>query len=117
MKPASLHYLKTLSNHHRLVHFFTGPPASAMWALGDKIASTIVAQTVGVPTLPWSGSGVLQIRLNLTKEVFFGMIQIRISNPSLYSCSHLDLPRGVKKRISHMAKRTFLHEIPCVQYT
>ena len=85
MKPASLHYLKALSNHHRLVHFFTGPPASAMWALGDKIASTIVAQTVGVPTLPWSGSGVLQIRLNLTKEAFFGMIQIRISNPSLYS--------------------------------
>ncbi|XP_073241070.1 acetyl-CoA carboxylase-like isoform X1 [Porites lutea] len=36
---------------------FIGPPASAMWALGDKIASTIVAQTVGVPTLPWSGSG------------------------------------------------------------
>lgn len=37
----------------------SGPPASAMWALGDKIASTIVAQTVGVPTLPWSGSGQL----------------------------------------------------------
>ena len=36
-----------------------GPPASAMWALGDKIASTIVAQTVGVPTLPWSGTGKL----------------------------------------------------------
>ncbi|KAJ7391694.1 hypothetical protein OS493_017391 [Desmophyllum pertusum] len=33
------------------------PPAAAMWALGDKIASTIVAQTVGVPTLPWSGTG------------------------------------------------------------
>ena len=28
-----------------------------MWALGDKIASSIVAQTAGVPTLPWSGSG------------------------------------------------------------
>ena len=28
-----------------------------MWALGDKVASTIVAQTAGVPTLPWSGSG------------------------------------------------------------
>ena len=27
-----------------------------MWALGDKIASSIVAQTAGVPTLPWSGS-------------------------------------------------------------
>lgn len=28
-----------------------------MWALGDKIASTIVAQTLQIPTLPWSGSG------------------------------------------------------------
>ena len=27
-----------------------------MWALGDKIASSIVAQTAEVPTLPWSGS-------------------------------------------------------------
>jgi len=33
-----------------------GPPEQAMWALGDKIASTIIAQSVGVPTLPWSGS-------------------------------------------------------------
>ncbi|CAL8094882.1 unnamed protein product [Orchesella dallaii] len=30
-----------------------------MWALGDKIASSIVAQTAGVPTLPWSGSGLI----------------------------------------------------------
>ena len=35
-----------------------GPPENAMWALGDKIASSIVAQTAGVPTLPWSGSGI-----------------------------------------------------------
>lgn len=28
-----------------------------MWALGDKIASSIVAQTAGVPTLPWTGTG------------------------------------------------------------
>lgn len=34
-----------------------GPPSEAMWALGDKIASTIVAQTLQIPTLPWSGSG------------------------------------------------------------
>ena len=26
-----------------------------MWALGDKIASSIVAQSANVPTLPWSG--------------------------------------------------------------
>nr|XP_042713808.1 acetyl-CoA carboxylase 1 isoform X4 [Chrysemys picta bellii] len=36
---------------------FMGPPSQAMWALGDKIASSIVAQTAGIPTLPWSGSG------------------------------------------------------------
>ena len=27
-----------------------------MWSLGDKIASSIVAQSANVPTLPWSGS-------------------------------------------------------------
>lgn len=35
---------------------FMGPNEGAMWLLGDKIASSIVAQTAGVPTLPWSGS-------------------------------------------------------------
>lgn len=29
-----------------------------MAALGDKIGSTILAQAAGVPTIPWSGSGV-----------------------------------------------------------
>ena len=38
---------------------FMGPPCNAMWALGDKIASSIVAQTAEVPTLSWSGSGLI----------------------------------------------------------
>ncbi|XP_056677579.1 acetyl-CoA carboxylase 2 isoform X2 [Monodelphis domestica] len=38
---------------------FLGPPSDAMWALGDKVASTIVAQTLQIPTLPWSGSGLM----------------------------------------------------------
>ena len=37
---------------------FLGPPAAPMAALGDKIGSTILAQAAGVPTIPWSGSGV-----------------------------------------------------------
>lgn len=36
---------------------FMGPSEHAMWLLGDKIASSIVAQAAGVPTLPWSGTG------------------------------------------------------------
>ncbi|XP_053558098.1 acetyl-CoA carboxylase 2 isoform X2 [Bombina bombina] len=42
---------------------FLGPPSQAMWALGDKVASTIVAQTVGIPTLSWSGDG-LKLEVN-----------------------------------------------------
>jgi len=38
---------------------FMGPNERAMWLLGDKIASSIVAQTAKVPTLPWSGSGLV----------------------------------------------------------
>lgn len=41
---------------HRNGIVFIGPPEKAMWALGDKIASSIVAQTADIPTLPWSGS-------------------------------------------------------------
>uniref|UniRef100_A0A914Z132 Acetyl-CoA carboxylase n=1 Tax=Panagrolaimus superbus TaxID=310955 RepID=A0A914Z132_9BILA len=37
---------------------FIGPPSNAMFALGDKIASTIIAQTVDIPTIEWSGSGI-----------------------------------------------------------
>nr|XP_056715156.1 acetyl-CoA carboxylase 2 [Euleptes europaea] len=44
---------------------FLGPPSEAMWALGDKVASTIVAQTVHIPTLPWSGSDLVA---NWTEE-------------------------------------------------
>ena len=36
-----------------------------MWALGDKIASSIVAQSAGVPTLPWSGS---QLRVEFSEQ-------------------------------------------------
>ena len=37
---------------------FLGPGASAMNALGDKIGSSIIAQSADVPCIAWSGSGV-----------------------------------------------------------
>ncbi|CAG5089581.1 Oidioi.mRNA.OKI2018_I69.PAR.g12270.t1.cds [Oikopleura dioica] len=37
---------------------FLGPPSNAMRALGDKISSAIIAQSVGLPTLKWSGEGI-----------------------------------------------------------
>ncbi|KAJ3061199.1 acetyl-coenzyme-A carboxylase [Quaeritorhiza haematococci] len=36
---------------------FIGPPPTAMRSLGDKIASTIVAQSANVPCVAWSGTG------------------------------------------------------------
>lgn len=39
------------------VNLILGPSSKAMWALGDKVASSIVAQSADIPTLPWSGSG------------------------------------------------------------
>ncbi|KAJ3395827.1 acetyl-coenzyme-A carboxylase [Lobulomyces angularis] len=36
---------------------FIGPPPNAMRSLGDKIASTIVAQSANVPCISWSGDG------------------------------------------------------------
>lgn len=55
--------LPELLSKHNIV--FIGPPAKAMWSLGDKIASTIVAQTADVPTMQWSGS---DLKLDYTKE-------------------------------------------------
>ena len=43
---------------------FIGPPGSAMRSLGDKISSTIVAQSANVPTMPWSGSGISDTALS-----------------------------------------------------
>jgi acetyl-CoA carboxylase/biotin carboxylase 1 len=38
---------------------FIGPPGFAMRTLGDKITSTIVAQSAEMPTLPWSGDDIV----------------------------------------------------------
>ncbi|KAF9219763.1 hypothetical protein BS17DRAFT_788749 [Gyrodon lividus] len=43
---------------------FIGPPGSAMRSLGDKISSTIVAQSAAVPTMAWSGSGISETILS-----------------------------------------------------
>jgi len=44
---------------------FIGPPGGPMHALGDKIGSTIIAQSAGVPCVPWNGAS---LRVNYAKE-------------------------------------------------
>lgn len=50
------------ASKHKIV--FIGPPGSAMRSLGDKISSTIVAQSAGVPTMSWSGNGISDTELS-----------------------------------------------------
>lgn len=66
-----------------------GPPSQAMWALGDKIASSIVAQTAGIPTLPWSGSGKKEIPQRIKT------ILIRFSSTCLIFNKYLCIKRSV----------------------
>jgi len=40
---------------------FIGPDGSSMRALGDKIGSTIIAQSAGVPCIEWNGETVIAI--------------------------------------------------------
>ncbi|PFH33849.1 acetyl-CoA carboxylase ACC1 [Besnoitia besnoiti] len=52
---------------------FIGPNAAVMAALGDKIAANILAQTAGVPSIPWSGDSLkahLDASGSIPKEVF-----------------------------------------------
>jgi acetyl-CoA carboxylase/biotin carboxylase 1 len=37
---------------------FIGPPGAPMRALGDKIGSTIIAQSATVPVIAWNGDGI-----------------------------------------------------------
>ncbi|EJD34911.1 hypothetical protein AURDEDRAFT_117527 [Auricularia subglabra TFB-10046 SS5] len=50
------------ASKHKIV--FIGPPGTAMRSLGDKISSTIVAQSAGVPTMAWSGTGITDTELS-----------------------------------------------------
>ncbi|XP_020604828.1 acetyl-CoA carboxylase-like isoform X1 [Orbicella faveolata] len=72
---------------------FIGPPASAMWALGDKIASTIVAQTVGVPTLPWSGSG---LTLDSSSKDFVNGKVVGVNHDLYMKGCVKDVSQGIK---------------------
>lgn len=52
---------------------FIGPTSPVMSVLGDKIAANILAQTAGVPSIPWSGDGLeanLQDDGTIPEDVF-----------------------------------------------
>jgi acetyl-CoA carboxylase/biotin carboxylase 1 len=57
--------LPQMLNATRTKIIFIGPSPHPMHMLGDKITSSIIAESAGVPTLPWSGSG-LRVKIPKT---------------------------------------------------
>ena len=70
-----------------------GPPEHAMWSLGDKIASSIVAQTAGVPTLPWSGSG---LKLSCSEQDLNNSKTVVVPSELYRRGCTLDVEEGLK---------------------
>ena len=64
-----------------------GPPAKAMRSLGDKIASSIVAQSAGVPTLEWNGTG-------WKRHSLYSILYKLHAGLTIPNCSQSDVARG-----------------------
>ena len=74
-----------------------------MSALGDKIGSTILAQAAGVPTLPWSGTGVTvsyrSIRGDgVIPEDVYKAACVHSVDDALRSCAQIGYPVMLKVR-------------------
>jgi acetyl-CoA carboxylase/biotin carboxylase 1 len=89
--PTSLAAIKS----HRVS--FIGPPAGPMQALGDKIGSTIIAQSAGVPVIGWNGDGIVidYAKDGLTVETY-AKADVRTSEEALLCANRLGYPVMIK---------------------
>ena len=96
---------------------FLGPHEDAMAALGDKVGSTILAQSAGVPTLPWSGSDVVlapqasgQATVAVPERVYHSACVASVDQ-ALASCRRIGYPAMLKVRFCTPCERHQVH--PC----
>lgn len=91
---------------------FMGPGAQAMRALGDKIGSTLIAQSVGVSVLPWSGDSLrVQYKTEEIPDEIFQKASVlsaaqacaeaaRIGYPVMVKASEGGGGKGIRKVLS-----------------
>ncbi|RLN37492.1 hypothetical protein BBO99_00001939 [Phytophthora kernoviae] len=77
---------------------FIGPPAKPMRALGDKIGSTIIAQSAKVPTIAWNGDG---MEVNYREhdgipEEIYNAAMLRDGHHCLEECKRIGFPVMIK---------------------
>lgn len=82
--------------HHSNI-VFIGPPAKPMHALGDKIGSTIIAQSANVPTIAWNGDGIhVDYRaVGMPAEVY-AAAELRDAQHCLDECKRIGFPVMIK---------------------
>ncbi len=76
---------------------FIGPPAAPMHALGDKIGSTIIAQSAGVPVIAWNGEN-LRIdykSVGMPQEVY-DQADVTSEETALQCCDNIGYPVMIK---------------------
>ncbi|TMW67475.1 hypothetical protein Poli38472_011095 [Pythium oligandrum] len=77
---------------------FIGPPSKPMRALGDKIGSTIIAQSANVPTIGWNGDGInvnYQEHGGIPDEIY-NAAQLRDYEHCLAECKRIGFPVMIK---------------------
>ena len=76
---------------------FLGPPEAPMFALGDKIASTIIAQSNGVPTVPWSGDHITLVPNTFQIDpLVYEQAYVKTAEECVEVCSRVGLPIMIK---------------------
>jgi acetyl-CoA carboxylase/biotin carboxylase 1 len=77
---------------------FIGPPAKPMRALGDKIGSTIIAQSAKVPTIAWNGDGLaVNYRDNDgIPDAIYNAAMLRDGAHCLEECKRIGFPVMIK---------------------
>lgn len=88
--PTSLLKLK-----HRVT--FIGPPAAPMMALGDKIGSTIIAQSAGVPVIGWNGDDLrVDYQLEGIPQEVYDKANVLTAEEALDCCERIGYPVMIK---------------------
>ncbi|KAF0697377.1 Aste57867_11929 [Aphanomyces stellatus] len=88
---------ETLAKTARQI-LFVGPSGKPMRALGDKIGSTIIAQSAKVPTIAWNGDGINinYKELNDIPDEAYVAASIRDAEHCLSECERIGFPVMIK---------------------
>eukprot|EP01035_Chromulina_nebulosa_P020054 gene20054-26034_t len=76
---------------------FIGPPAEPMMALGDKIGSTIIAQSAGVPTIAWNGDSLtVDYKKEGIPQEIYDKANVITAEDCLACCERIGYPVMIK---------------------